>query len=938
MSDDTLKHYGTPRHSGRYPWGSGKDPHQSGGDFLTEVEKLRREGKSPTQIADHFKITTTQLRAHTAIAKNAKKAADIAQATKLRDTGMSPSAIGREMGRNESSIRAMLSEGNKGRVDKYVTSANYLKGKVDETHYLDVGAGVDLRMGISKEHMKTALTMLETEGYVVHKYSELQPGTGKKTTMRVLCPPGTPYPEVLNHRERLQGVNGYTDDFGHSFQDIKPMVGLSSKRILVRYAEEGGDQKDGLIELRLGVPDISLGHDKYAQVRIQVDDSHYMKGMAIHSDNIPDGYDVVYNVKKSTTGNKLDAMKPLKTDDETGELDAEMPFGSIVRQTHYTDAKGQTHQSVLNILGTKDGSGAEGSWDEWSRNLSSQFLSKQKPELAKKQLDIAFQKRQHDFDEIMALTNPAVRQNLLADFADNCDSAAVELKAARMPRQRTQVLIPVPQMADNEVYAPNFRNGERVALVRHPHGGTFEIPDLVVNNNNPAAKKLLGQADDAIGINHRVAQRLSGADFDGDTAIVIPNSSGSIITAKTRNGGTISPALKSLETFDPISAYPGYEGMKPLSGKDKQKKMGEVSNLINDMTIKGASDSEVVKAVKHSMVIIDAEKHKLNHKLSYEENGIAALKAKYQLNPETGTGGAATLISRASSEERVLDRKDRPAALGGRIDPITGHKMYVETGESYTKYKVSSKTGLTEKLVRSMTPEERQPLLDSGQVREEVVQKRIKSTRMAEAKDAHDLITGTGTPMERIYAEHANKLKALANQSRIEMLNTPNLKQNPSAKAAYKKEVASLNAKLAMAQMNAPLERQAITLANLWIKAKKESNPNMSPDQLKKIRNVALVQARSRVGAKKNPVDITPAEWHAIQAGAVSHNVLSNILRNSNPEQVKKYATPKTAYSISPSAMARAKAMLANGHTQAQIADALGVPPSTLSESLRRKG
>lgn len=57
-------------------------------------------------------------------------------------------------------------------------------------------------------------------------------------------------------------------------------------------------------------------------------------------------------------------------------------------------------------------------------------------------------------------------------------------------------------------------------MVRYPHGGTFEIPIIKDNNKQAEGKKVIGNtAKDAIGINSHVAERLSGADFDGDTVI-----------------------------------------------------------------------------------------------------------------------------------------------------------------------------------------------------------------------------------------------------------------------------------------------------------------------------------------------------------------------------------------------------------------------------------
>ena len=44
IESDTLEHYGMPRRSGRYPYGSGDDPYQHGRDFLGRVEELRKQG------------------------------------------------------------------------------------------------------------------------------------------------------------------------------------------------------------------------------------------------------------------------------------------------------------------------------------------------------------------------------------------------------------------------------------------------------------------------------------------------------------------------------------------------------------------------------------------------------------------------------------------------------------------------------------------------------------------------------------------------------------------------------------------------------------------------------------------------------------------------------------------------------------------------------
>ena len=44
ITEDELQHYGMPKRSGRYPWGSGDDPYQHGsGDFLGRVDELRKD-------------------------------------------------------------------------------------------------------------------------------------------------------------------------------------------------------------------------------------------------------------------------------------------------------------------------------------------------------------------------------------------------------------------------------------------------------------------------------------------------------------------------------------------------------------------------------------------------------------------------------------------------------------------------------------------------------------------------------------------------------------------------------------------------------------------------------------------------------------------------------------------------------------------------------
>lgn len=877
MDEDTyLAHYGILRKSGRYPWGSGGTQSERNQTFLGTVEKLRKSGMSEVDVAKSFSLTVTQLRNAKTIANNAEKQARISQAQRLKETGMSNGAIAKEMNLpGESSVRALLSPGEKDKAHVLVTTADMLRDEVKGKKYLDIGSGSEyhLPIGISRTKFTAAVALLKEEGYTVHYVKVPQLGTGKFTTQTVLAAPGTPYSEVFRNRADVQSIAKFSNDGGRTVLGLNPPVSLSSKRIAVRYAEEGGADADGVIYLRRGKEDLSLGGSSYAQVRIAVDGTHYLKGMAMYKDDLPPGVDVMFNTNKSSTGNKLDAMKPMKKNPD-GSIDQDNPFGASIKH----------QRGVHNIISE------EGDWDKWSASFSSQMLSKQTTSLAREQLGVTQQRKQQELESILQLTNAAVRKKLLMSYADDADSAAVHLKAAGLKGTSNHVLLPFNSVKEGEIYAPNFRDGDRVVLIRHPHAGPFEIPELTVNNKNPQARRAVGRAKDAVGIHPKVAQKLSGADFDGDHVLVIPNNNKKIKNA---------PSLEGLKDFDTQRAYPGYPGMKPMTARTKAVQMGEVSNLIADMNIRGASSQDLARAVRHSMVVIDAEKHNLNWKLSAQQNGITQLKLKYQ---GKARGGASTLITRAGSEIRVDDRKGRPASEGGPIDRATGKKVFVPTGEGFTNSK--------------------------GQF----VKKTFKSKKLAETDDANTL--SSGTPIEKVYADHSNKLKALANQARLAAVNTKPHAMSPSAKGVYAKEVASLNSKLAIALRNSPLERQAQVLANSIVSQKRQANPDMDPSDLKKIKSQALAEARSRTGAHKQRIDLTPSEWAAIQAGAISNHKLEQILNNADLDVVKAFATPRSASVVTGAKKARAQALLNAGYTQAQVADAIGVSLSTLKQTL----
>lgn len=891
VEEDILMHYGVKRRSGRYPWGSGDNPYQHGGDFLARVEELQRLGKTEKQIADELHLSTTDLRMQVRVAKHERRALQADRARSLREDGKTLDEIASILGyANDSSVRALLNENTAANKNKAQATAEILKKELAEKGAIDVGTGVERQLGVSTGVLQEALFILETEGYNRYGVGVPQVNDPKKRTITpVISIPEIDQREVYQNLDLVKSVGDYhSTDGGESWDKREYPASIDSSRVKILYGDEGGALKDGVIEIRRGVADLDLGDSHYAQVRILVDGTHYLKGMAMYSDDMPEGADIVFNTNKHTGTPKMDVLKKIQDDPDN-------PFGALIKangQSHYIDADGNEKLSAINKL--KE----EGDWDKMSKNLSSQFLSKQPIQLIKKQLDLTYADAADEFSEICSLNNPTVKRKLLLDFADECDSAAVHLKAAALPRQSTQVILPLNAMKETEIFAPNYRDGEKVVLIRYPHGGTFEIPELTVNNKNPTAVSVLGKnIRDAVGINPKVAERLSGADFDGDQVVVIPT------------GGRVkiqsTPALKDLKDFDPKTDYSteGKTGVRLLAkGAATQRQMGEISNLITDMTLKGATEPEIARAVKHSMVVIDAAKHKLDYRQSEKDNGIAELKKKYQgFDDETGHhGGASTLLSRRKQDVEVPERQG-----SGVIDPLTGKVVYKESGRTY----VDPRTGKT-------------------------VAATTKVKRILAVDDVRSM--SSGTLQEEAYADYANKMKDLANKARLEYKATPTLKRSASAAKAFEPEVNRLMAALKVAQLNAPLEREAQRIANARVKAKVQANNITDKDEISKIRRAAISDARNSTGAsgKRTRITISDGEWTAIQSGAISDTTLSEILRYAEPKTVRERATPRRTTQLSDARISRIKAMANSGHTNAEIAEALGISTSAVSKYL----
>ena len=929
-------HQGSIPHSGRYEWGSGKNPYQRG-DFFYEVSELQKKGisqddiakqlgmtvselrteytknlyseyrnrhlkgMSQKQIADDLGMSTTELRARYTISKDQHVKAQISRAIDLKNKGYSNTAIAEKLGVTEGTVRNYLQPVATEKRDKITGIAEGLKGQVDKKLYLDVGIGAEKQIGgVSRTQLKAALALLREQGYKT-QYLKIEQATnpGKYTSVLVLTKDDVSYSELRANRDKVQPIeNLYSVSGEKTLRNIEDPIRIDPDRIQIRYKEDGGSKKDGVIEMRPGVGDLYMGGNQYGQVRIAVKGDKYLKGMAIYNNNLPDGVDIIFNTNKSSDVPKMKVLKNMA--DDNGYIDPDNPFGSNIRkQYHYISDDGKEKLSAVNVVNDEE------EWSKWSKNLASQFLSKQNPKLAERQLNLDYEKRKNEFEQIKQVTNPAVKKRLLLAYADECDSAAVHLKAAALPRQATKVILPVDSLKDNEIYAPTFNNGEEVILIRYPHGGLFEIPRLKVNNKNKEGIEVIGKAEKAVGINAHVAEQLSGADFDGDTVVVIPTKNQNILSKKP---------LPQLEGYDPKEKYKAYEGMpKTQDGVNfnKQTEMGKVSNLITDMTIKGASDAEIARAVKHSMTVIDADKHNLDWKRSERENDIKELKRTWQGGANKG---ASTLISKASSQKDVVKRYDRYD-----IDPETGEKIWIYPKKTEMKKKKVTNPDGTYTWVETDKP------------------KTQKSTKMYEEKDAYNL--SSGTEIENIFAKYANSCKALGNDARKLFYNTPGQNYDPTARKVYKSEYESLSKKLEEAQKVAPYERQAQLITDKIVSEKVRANPGIKEDkdEYQKLKNQTLAAQRAFAGAgkKEHLVEITDKEWEAIQAGAITNGMLENIMMNTDLDALKERATPRTSKRITNVMRNRIKSYYNSGYTQAEIAEALGVSTSTIADVLK---
>lgn len=994
------------RGSGRYPWGTGQRLHQRDWEVYDRIQKYKAQGMNEKQIAESMGFTSTnQLRAVKQMSTNVVKrdkqlTVEYYQHTINPDTGKvyTPTEIGRIMGVNESTVRSIATS-NTAKNTKIFEAADTLEKAVKAKKYIDVGQGVELELGLSPDSLNTTLEVLKQKGYTVGTVDVKQVSNPTQmTTYRVLADKGIDEKDIKTHKydiktlSELVALDDRVSDPNHPSKFMPPKF-IDLDKVYIKYPDEGGTARDGEIMIKAHKdengryipdnPELSLGNARDAQVRIAVntpDGPYYAKGMAVYSDSVPEGYDMLVNSNKLREHGYKKSLKEFK-DSETN------PFGSAVVQTwmkdkdgnYILDKDGNKQVSAVNVLGSAPTDmHQEGHWSTWSRNTPAQFLAKQGYQLAKQQLQLKIKQSEDELSDILNYTNPTIKKQLLIDIADQFDGDSVSLKAAPFAGQEVKVILPVPSLKDTECYCPSLPDGTTVALIRYPHAGPFEIPICKVNNRNKEGKDVINNIGDAIGINQAVASKLSGADFDGDTATVIPmtrkNSQGEFeMVTKIKSANS----LPGLEGFDP-GIYgldnPRFANMKDEKGnptyplirntRQRSTQMGIASNLITDMYAKGCeNEEELSRAVRFSMVIIDAYKHKLNYKAAYEDYGIEELKRKYQQRPsedgEEKYGGASSLLSRSKSQAVVEAR-----SMAYNIDPVTGEKIYrapkyttkairekvkVVAPDDYvnpktgrkSKYMIDPETGkqiiatTDGKIVKNKDGTYR---YDRGSGKELWETKGYeprtqKSTQMAEAKDARELLSDNPNEVERLYADYANHMKVLANRARLESLRVKEEKADPKMRQMYSAEVESLNDKLVKAKANSVRERQANLIASSRMNAAYNDNPDMDGDEKKKLRGTLIKEARYETGAYKDRVRFTDREWEAIQNHAISPSMLTDLLKNADKDDYLQRAMPKQDR-IGSAKRSRIKALAKAGFTFEEIAKQCGVSTSSINKVL----
>src|SRR5699024_3398393 len=240
----------------------------------SRVNELKGSGKSEREILDiinselpkEYQLGTTEFRVAQRRAKHDRRQLQYDRIRSLKEDGLTATEIGREMGLNESTVRSILNSGVTERVGRAEEIAKTLKDEVDRKGMIDISEGAERVLGVTEGQLDEAAYILEAE-YGYKRY-----GVGVKNTTNprqqtnttVLAKPEFDQKYAYQHQDQIQALGDYhfDSDTGVARKLQRPSS-LDSSRVAVRYAEDGGIDKDGVIEIRRGVADLDLGKSHY---------------------------------------------------------------------------------------------------------------------------------------------------------------------------------------------------------------------------------------------------------------------------------------------------------------------------------------------------------------------------------------------------------------------------------------------------------------------------------------------------------------------------------------------------------------------------------------------------------------------------------------------------------------------------------------------------
>ena len=218
---------------------------------------------------------------------------------------------------------------------------------------------------------------------------------------------------------------------------------------------------------------------------------------------------------------------------------------------------------------------------------------------------------------------------------------------------------------------------------------------------------------------------------------------------------------------------------------------------------------------------------------------------------------------------------------------------------------------------------------------------------MADTSDAYTLITGEGHDMEKLGADYANTMKALANEARREARSTVTTKVNAQARQVYAKEVAELKADIVREKTNKPKERSAQAMSNGIVAAKLKEHPEWreDKDKVKKMKNQTLTECRRRAGANKKNVyvELNERKIEAMNAGALSSSNITKVINNCDKDKFKKLAMPRSTNALSKVDQLKIQHLIEaskgkkNGYTIDEIAKLVGCSASTVKKYAKGK-